>query len=51
MRSCDYSDPKQTCKDRSGRYLYKPNLRDSCCPQYTIRYVLVSQLWTTMKMH
>ncbi|KAG0066537.1 Arginyl-tRNA--protein transferase 1 [Linnemannia elongata] len=36
-----------TCKDyqalidrgwrRSGRYLYKPNLRDSCCPQYTIR--------------
>ncbi|KAF9572242.1 Arginyl-tRNA--protein transferase 1 [Mortierella alpina] len=21
----------------SGRYLYKPNLRDSCCPQYTIR--------------
>ncbi|KAG9324720.1 hypothetical protein KVV02_002498 [Mortierella alpina] len=22
---------------RSGRYLYKPNLRDSCCPQYTIR--------------
>ncbi|KAK3812288.1 MAG: arginine-tRNA-protein transferase [Benniella sp.] len=36
-----------TCKDyqalinrgwrRSGRYIYKPNLRDSCCPQYTIR--------------
>ncbi|KAF9186190.1 Arginyl-tRNA--protein transferase 1 [Haplosporangium sp. Z 767] len=36
-----------TCKDyqklvnrgwrRSGKYLYKPNLRDSCCPQYTIR--------------
>ncbi|KAK3842281.1 MAG: arginine-tRNA-protein transferase [Linnemannia gamsii] len=36
-----------TCKDyqslidrgwrRSGTYLYKPNLRDSCCPQYTIR--------------
>ncbi|KAI1318268.1 Arginyl-tRNA--protein transferase 1 [Mortierella claussenii] len=22
---------------RSGKYLYKPNLRDSCCPQYTIR--------------
>ncbi|KAF9969399.1 Arginyl-tRNA--protein transferase 1 [Actinomortierella ambigua] len=22
---------------RSGTYLYKPNLRDSCCPQYTIR--------------
>ncbi|KAF9928058.1 Arginyl-tRNA--protein transferase 1 [Linnemannia zychae] len=22
---------------RSGRYIYKPNLRDSCCPQYTIR--------------
>ncbi|KAI8598068.1 arginine-tRNA-protein transferase [Dissophora ornata] len=22
---------------RSGKYIYKPNLRDSCCPQYTIR--------------
>ncbi|KAG2224513.1 hypothetical protein INT45_004358 [Circinella minor] len=22
---------------RSGQYLYKPNLRKSCCPQYTIR--------------
>lgn len=22
---------------RSGRYIYKPNLRDTCCPQYTIR--------------
>ncbi|KAF9102755.1 Arginyl-tRNA--protein transferase 1 [Mortierella sp. AM989] len=22
---------------RYGKYLYKPNLRDSCCPQYTIR--------------
>ncbi|KAI9307120.1 arginine-tRNA-protein transferase [Cunninghamella echinulata] len=22
---------------RSGKYLYKPNLRKSCCPQYTIR--------------
>ncbi|KAL1914815.1 uncharacterized protein VTP21DRAFT_7907 [Calcarisporiella thermophila] len=22
---------------RSGCYIYKPNLRDSCCPQYTIR--------------
>ncbi|KAG8722494.1 Arginyl-tRNA--protein transferase 1 [Ceratobasidium sp. 394] len=22
---------------RSGDYLYKPNLKDSCCPQYTIK--------------
>lgn len=22
---------------RSGKYLYKPNMRDTCCPQYTIR--------------
>ncbi|CAG8434434.1 1986_t:CDS:10 [Ambispora gerdemannii] len=39
---------KMTCRDyqdfidrgwrRSGHYTYKPNLRDSCCPQYTIRH-------------
>ncbi len=23
---------------RSGKYLYKPDLEKSCCPQYTIRY-------------
>lgn len=25
---------------RSGEYLYKPDLRRSCCPQYTIRQVV-----------
>ncbi|EKM59382.1 uncharacterized protein PHACADRAFT_87497, partial [Phanerochaete carnosa HHB-10118-sp] len=24
---------------RSGAYCYKPDLKQSCCPQYTIKYV------------
>ncbi|EGO01818.1 hypothetical protein SERLA73DRAFT_50122 [Serpula lacrymans var. lacrymans S7.3] len=24
---------------RSGKYCYSPDLRRSCCPQYTIKYV------------
>lgn len=23
---------------RSGRYLYKPVMEETCCPQYTIRF-------------
>ncbi|KAG0220196.1 Arginyl-tRNA--protein transferase 1 [Mortierella sp. NVP41] len=37
MTSVDYQKLIDRGWRRSGRYLYKPNLRDSCCPQYTIR--------------
>ncbi|KAG9294218.1 hypothetical protein G9A89_021577 [Geosiphon pyriformis] len=33
----DYQDLINRGWRRSGQYVYKPNLRDSCCPQYTIR--------------
>ncbi|KAF9131764.1 Arginyl-tRNA--protein transferase 1 [Mortierella sp. 14UC] len=39
LMTCKTEDGEgETCVGQwSGRYLYKPNLRDSCCPQYTIR--------------
>ncbi|KAF0500582.1 arginine-tRNA--protein transferase 1 [Gigaspora margarita] len=33
----DYQDLIDRGWRRSGTFIYKPNLRDSCCPQYTIR--------------
>ncbi|RUP52027.1 hypothetical protein BC936DRAFT_143203 [Jimgerdemannia flammicorona] len=33
----DYQDLIDRGWRRSGHYVYKPNLRKSCCPQYTIR--------------
>lgn len=26
---------------RSGKYVYKPKMDETCCPQYTIRYILM----------
>ena len=28
---------------RSGAYCYKPDLRRSCCPQYTIKLVYIAR--------
>ncbi|CAJ0905028.1 2884_t:CDS:2 [Entrophospora sp. SA101] len=33
----DYQDLIDRGWRRSGDYVYKPNMRDCCCPQYTIR--------------
>ncbi|KAI8645332.1 arginine-tRNA-protein transferase [Parasitella parasitica] len=37
MTCSDYQDLIDRGWRRSGKYLYKPNLEESCCPQYTIR--------------
>ncbi|OZJ03769.1 hypothetical protein BZG36_03469 [Bifiguratus adelaidae] len=38
VASCqDYQDLIDRGWRRSGTYMYKPNLKESCCPQYTIR--------------
>ncbi|KXS10717.1 arginine-tRNA--protein transferase 1, partial [Gonapodya prolifera JEL478] len=48
--SCqDYQDLIDHGWRRSGKYLYKPNLRKSCCPQYTIR--LDATLFRPSKSH
>ncbi|KAI7889687.1 arginine-tRNA-protein transferase [Mucor mucedo] len=37
MTCADYQDLIDRGWRRSGKYLYKPDLEKSCCPQYTIR--------------
>ncbi|KAL7321112.1 Arginyl-tRNA--protein transferase 1 [Mucor circinelloides] len=37
MTCSDYQDLIDRGWRRSGKYLYKPDLEKSCCPQYTIR--------------
>ncbi|KAI8079689.1 arginine-tRNA-protein transferase [Gilbertella persicaria] len=37
MTCTDYQDLIDRGWRRSGKYLYKPDLEKSCCPQYTIR--------------
>lgn len=37
MSSAFYQSLMDRCWRRSGRLLYRPNQRDSCCPHYTLR--------------
>ncbi|KAL9559386.1 hypothetical protein MBANPS3_000461 [Mucor bainieri] len=47
MTCSDYQDLIDRGWRRSGKYLYKPDLEKSCCPQYTIR--LDSNRFSTTK--
>lgn len=37
LSTTDYNMALDRGMRRSGRYLYKPNIKTTCCPQYTIR--------------
>ncbi|XP_020610871.1 arginyl-tRNA--protein transferase 1-like isoform X1 [Orbicella faveolata] len=40
MTCLDYQDLFDRGWRRSGKYVYKPTMKTTCCPAYTIKYVL-----------